>query len=88
MKRCASQEEPKTLDIPFKLSPLQEEKLLNFFKYYLDGDCDGFVFEHDFHQLAEVLINNFIFIFILLIFCFFTIISINMEIILFLITLI
>lgn len=54
MKRYASEEESKTLEVPFKLSPLQEEKLLNFFKYYLDGDCDGFVFEHDFHQFAEV----------------------------------
>ncbi|CAI6365198.1 unnamed protein product [Macrosiphum euphorbiae] len=55
MKRYASEDESKTLDIPFKLSPLQEEKLLIFFKYYLDGDCDGFVFEHDFHQFAEKL---------------------------------
>lgn len=54
MKRYASEDESKTLDIPFKLSPLQEEKFLNFFKYYLDGDCDGFVFEHDFHQFVEV----------------------------------
>jgi len=54
MKRYASEDESKTLDTPFKLSPLQEEKLLIFFKYYLDGDCDGFVFEHDFHQFAEV----------------------------------
>ncbi|XP_060852819.1 uncharacterized protein LOC132930787 isoform X1 [Rhopalosiphum padi] len=55
MKRYASEDGSKTLDIPFKLSPLQEEKLLIFFKYYLDGDCDGFVFEHDFHQFAEKL---------------------------------
>lgn len=54
MKRYASEDDSKTLDIPFKLSALQEEKFLNFFKYYLDGDCDGFVFEHDFHQFAEV----------------------------------
>lgn len=54
MKRYASEDESKTLDVPFKLSALQEEKFLNFFKYYLDGDCDGFVFEHDFHQFAEV----------------------------------
>ncbi|VVC39792.1 EF-hand domain pair [Cinara cedri] len=55
MKRYASEDESKTLDMPFKLSTLQEEKFLNFFKYYLDGDCDGFVFEHDFHQFAEKL---------------------------------
>lgn len=54
MKRYASEDEPKKSDVPFELAPLQEEKLLNFFKYYLDGDCDGFVFEHDFHQFAEV----------------------------------
>jgi len=36
MKRYASEDESKTLDIPFKLSPLQEEKLLIFFKYYLE----------------------------------------------------
>lgn len=58
MKRYASEDESKTSEIPFKLSPLQEEKLLNFFKYYLDGDCDGFVFEHDFHQFAEVPIHT------------------------------
>lgn len=63
MKRYASEDESKTLDIPFKLSPLQEEKLLIFFKYYLDGDCDGFVFEHDFHQFAEVI--NCIYMYVL-----------------------
>lgn len=55
MKRYASEDESKTLDSPFKLSPLQEEKFLVFFKNYLDGDCDGFVFEHDFHQFVEVI---------------------------------
>lgn len=56
MKRYGSEDDPKPPNTPFKLAPLQEEKLLHFFKYYLDGDCDGFVFEHDFHQLAEVFI--------------------------------
>lgn len=54
MKRYASEDESKNTDIPFELSRLQEEKLLIFFKHYLDGDCDGFVFEHDFHQFSEV----------------------------------
>lgn len=54
MKSYASEDDSKSLDIPFELSSLQEEKLLTFFKYYLDGDCDGFVFEHDFHQFFEV----------------------------------
>lgn len=54
MKRRTSEDESKKNIAPFKLSPLQEEKLIIFFKHYLDGDCDGFVFEHDFHQFAEV----------------------------------
>lgn len=58
MKRYASEDESKHSDIPFELSPLQEEKLLIFFKHYLDGDCDGFVFEHDFHQFSEVTANR------------------------------
>ncbi|XP_050433698.1 uncharacterized protein LOC126841331 [Adelges cooleyi] len=55
VKRCADRGQSKTVDPVFELSPIQEDKLLHFFKYYLDGDCDGFVFEHDFHQFVEKL---------------------------------
>ncbi|XP_050543314.1 uncharacterized protein LOC126906657 [Daktulosphaira vitifoliae] len=55
VKRCSGKTNEKKTDYLVELSSIQEEKFIHFFKYYLDGDCDGFVFEHDFHQLFEKL---------------------------------